>query len=207
MITPLLDPTLFAETIVLDAAGNPLSQGSIVGMYIDPDDEDSGGGIFDDYQGVVMTPFSNGFLCKHQYPHHTVPVFFGSEVSAYKFMNPDSSEGDILVDDWDKCKAYKIPVKYGEFDFLWENDDPLWKRCPRIRWFMPNELIVVDGFDIKNLANRVYPNLWHHISSLKDCYPKKPGTYLCMCEGCQNKASCTTLYNCWGNCILLLYMH
>ena len=168
--------------IIVDANCNPLVRGSIVGV--------SDTGHWSPFQGLVLDQFSD-----IEDDGYCVAVFFNLEVSFTYFNywgSADKERGITTIFEWDQ--QYGKQCKDGDIDFLFINDE--WKKCPRVRFFRPNELVVQTEWELKYLVNRVFRHNCHHYCL--SAYDLKPSLYLCWLEGCKNTASKIALFNVWG---------
>lgn len=153
--------------------------GSIVGMS-DPD------GQWSRHQGLVTNECTY-----HDSREYTVAVFFNLEISSIHFHVIDYPK----IESWDKRHGKEC--RNGDTDFLFA--DSVWKECPRIVFFRPDELVVEEDWRITALAERIFPDRWHHIYDLKEGYPTRPEAYRCWMEGCRSPATRRALFNAWGS--------
>ncbi len=117
---------------------------------------------------------------------HFISVFFDVEVSEGQFH------------DWPEASSW---AKEHWFEPRWPmiGNIELANSCPRVTRFKPEELQVVDEWDISKIAVRgAGPGgaCWTHST-----IPGKPfisGAYLCFLPGCENVATEIAFPNCWG---------
>jgi hypothetical protein len=164
----------------LDAKGNQIISGTIVGMS----DDDDGPGPWSPFQGLVVAPFSN-----IEGEEYTIAVFFDTEVNSSHF---NFSYGEIS--DWDT--KHKKNLATGDMSFLLE--DSVWRNCPRVRFFRHDELVIQEAWSIKTLAERIFKNRYHTLCSFKGI-SLISSNYQCFLDGCNYKATRMALYNVWGS--------
>lgn len=175
---------------VLDSVGNQILAGSIVKMA-DPH------GSWSSYQALVVSPYS-----ELEGEGYTVPVFFNREVcasnfsySAYGAKFGDKEALILPVGQWDSL--HTASCAKGEIDFLLKEEN--WKVCPRIRFFKPEELIVIQRWDLEVLCKRIFQRMWHTLYGLPFGGKFQAEEYQCWFEGCVEPALAeAALGNCWG---------
>ncbi|MES3006018.1 MAG: hypothetical protein V4664_03675 [Patescibacteria group bacterium] len=167
---------------ILDAKGQPILKGSIVGM-IDPC------GHWSRYQGLVLELRSD-----IEDQGYTVAVFFNREVDQSYFF-ARRSRRLLPVREWDR-EFLQQCVK-GDTSFLLVDD--AWKKCPRVIFFRPKELAVQGDWKIKTLAKRLFGNSYHRLYLLSAGLPSSPSAYQCWLEGCAAPATRTALFNVCGS--------
>lgn len=176
---------------VLDSVGNQILPGSIVKMA-DPH------GSWSRHQALVVSPHSD-----IEGEGYTVPVFFNREVSASNFSNSawGAQSGDkkartiLPVSEWDS--SHIASCARGETDFILNEES--WKDCPRIRFFKPEELVVIQRWDIEVLCKRIFPRMWNMSYGLPFRGKFQAEEYQCWYEGCVEPALAeVALGNCWG---------
>jgi len=147
--------------------------------------------LFESCQGLVVCADSD-----IEGPEFCVAVFFNLEVSTHNFTIFERKDPSILrTVQWEE--KYHDQCKRGEIDFLL-NDD-VWKKCPRVIFFRPEELIVQPYWKIENLAKRLFRNMFHTTHVFADYLPKDPSLHMCHLEDCQSRATKLALYNVWGS--------
>lgn len=144
--------------------------------------------VHDGKQGLVVNTDSDveydGKLCN-------VVVFFYQEVPTYNFA-ADSTEVYL----WDD--KYKDQCRASDTSFILEND--LWKKCPRIQYFSPKEILIQKNWSLKNLIGRVFNGSMepHTHYSFKGV-TMKSDDYMCFRKECNNVASKIAIFNVWGS--------
>jgi len=135
------------------------------------------------YQGLVIDPqfaIRNGEL--------RVAVFFFPEVESFNFRF--HRRGVMLIDEWDE--NYSDQCRNGYVDFLFINDD--WKRCPRVVFFRPEELVVQYEWHIKKLARRLFLETHRSVCGFSDFLPKNPSLHMCHLRDCGAQATKIALF-------------
>ncbi|MDD2935426.1 MAG: hypothetical protein PHX25_03050 [Candidatus Pacebacteria bacterium] len=158
---------------ILDSKGRAIKKEMIVGMA-DPV------GNWSMYQGLVIE--SNSDITGDEY---CVAVYFDKEVPSCHLWNHD--ERCINQYEWDK--------KYGEEcpEILLISD--IWKKCYRIWFFRPEELVVEDNWKIKHLCDRLFKNMYHSWYDIGSLVPENSP---CSIKSCLDRATKLTLCNVWG---------
>ncbi len=173
---------------VLDSKGTPLFPGAIVQIIgSDPKDDP---GPFSKYRGVVLSPHEE----TGDQPQYSVPVFFFQEVADYYFWH--SPDEKIILQRWEK--DYAIQLKAGDSSFLFADKPPTWESFPRVRFFMPTELMICEGFTAEDMISRLFGNNYHNAYSFENYVPKDPRECICSISGCPDQATNLTHYNVWG---------
>lgn len=167
---------------ITDVAGAPLIPGSIVEMS----DSD---GHWSEYQGLVMVPDS-----EIEDDGYSVAVFFDKEVSSSRFwFNPTRKDPNLIpILDWDHDYG-RLSIE--EKTTLLLKDD-FWKKCPRVRFFRPEELKIVPFWKIETLVKRLFGSMYQSYFTIQSDLP--PNAFMCWCADCQNRAEKLALYNFWG---------
>ncbi len=162
---------------VFDSKGTLIACLSIVGMRET--------GPWSDHQGIVLAPFS-----EMEGDGYTVAVFFGTEVAHHKFNSPFRD-----IRDWDN--TYGKDLEIGDYSFLLK--DELWKKCPRVVFFQPGELVVQEGWSILTLAERLFSNNYHSVYRWSRGISPTSSLYRCFLKECQSTATKVALFNASGS--------
>ena len=134
-------------------------------------------------QGLVIDPESD-------IEGYCVAVFFNLEVSSSKFCPLD--KGVVPIKEWDE--EHGDQCRMGEVDFLFIDD--AWKKCPRIVFFRPEELVVQDVWEIGSFARRVFrKEIVRSVYIFPDYLPKEPNLHMCHIRECAAQATKTALFN------------
>jgi len=169
------------ESTIVDSKGNPINRLSIVGMS-DPQ------GYWASYQGLVVDQKSD-----IEGSEHTVAVYFYNEVCSSNFFG--LPKGNVeTVRDWDR--QYGESNRNSETDFLFVGD--VWKESPRVKFFKPNELVVLQTWGLEVLATRLFDRRYHTLHGISSGLPQTPDAYMCWIEECRNPASGLALCDIWG---------
>lgn len=125
-------------------------------------------------EGVVVD--TNSDLSPEDGP---IAVFFDREVETLDFNGPRSARR------WNGPTPNK------------EN----YRTCPRVLCFKPDELMVIPQFSLETLANRRFPDRWHHARSIRA--PLVPNMFKCHLADCKSGLMATerSLFNFWGTVI------
>ena len=166
------------QSTIVDAKGNPINRLAIVGMS-DPH------GPWSQYQGLVVEPNSN-----IEGLNYTVAVYFYSEVCQSNFFGSMAEARK-----WDNL--YAKEDRKSETDFLFKDD--AWKKSPRVRFFKPSELIVLQAWGHETLANRMFKRNYHSLFRIPPSLPQSPDAFMCWIEECRNPATEVALCNIWGS--------
>lgn len=173
------------ESQIVDAKGQPLLKGAIVEMS-------SSDGNWSGHQGIVVEPHSD-----IEGPEYSVAVFFNREVPDHEFNHwsrINKERGIMSCTEWDV--RYGGVCRNSEMDFLWKDD--VWKRCPRVIFFKPDELVVVAGWKNAALVVRLFKGHYHSVFSFCDGFPQ-PDTCFCFFRSCQAPATRLAFGNVWGS--------
>ncbi len=170
-----------SQSTIVDAKGKPINRLSIVGMS-------DAHGPWSPYQGLVVDPNSD-----LEGTEHIVAVYFYGEVCSSNFFSlPRGSTGTVR--DWDGL--YGGNDRDSETDFLFFGD--AWKECPRVKFFKPSELVVLQTWGLEQLASRLFDRRYHTLHGISEVLPQTPDAYMCWIEECRNPASGLALCNIWG---------
>ncbi|MFA5934302.1 MAG: hypothetical protein WC827_00220 [Candidatus Paceibacterota bacterium] len=164
--------------IIVDANGKTINRGSVVGMS-------DNYGPWSQFQGLVLVPYS-----EIEDDGYCVAVFFGTDVCPSRFNSPSH---EVLI--WDQQHQKDLVTDDPTFFFV----DDIWKKCPRVVFFQPNELIVQESWNIKTLAERVFKDKYHTLYSLPKGVTLVSTDYLCFQNECLAIATRVSLWNVWGS--------
>ena len=168
-------------TPILDAKGQEIKVKSIVGMS-DPE------GPWSNFEGLVVDPKST-----IEDDEYCVAVYFYREVGDYEFIG--GINNILSLDQW--SKNYREKDRNSETDFLFESE--IWKKSPRVRFFKPEELVVLETWSYKTLVQRLFKNSYHSVFDISKTIPQEPDKYMCWSEECRDPATHTAIYNIWGS--------
>lgn len=161
---------------IVNSAGGVICRGSVVSPV-------NNVVTWSGHQGLVVAPHTNLNGCVY-----SVAVFFNVEVDRCDFSTHAHIHqrcGLMSVQDWDD--RYGL-MSRENIDFLYEND--LWKECPRVIFFRPDELVLTGRFRLQTLAKRIFGDQFrrfNHYTGRQSHLPLK--LHLCRHSACREQAT------------------